>query len=111
MKENKYLTEQNIKIIYTRLKTETNTTLLPILGRNLEFGLGEICLFEKDNLFVFYIMNKTNKECIKLFDNINDAINFLVNVYDYYKFTDNLDEMKNIFYEVLNLDKEITKTR
>ena len=111
MKENKYLTEQNIKIIYTRLKTETNTNLLPILGRNLEFGLGEICLFEKDNLFVFYIMNKTNKECIKVFDNINDAINFLVNVYDYYKFTDNLDEMKNIFYEVLNLDKELTKTR
>lgn len=111
MKENKYLTEQNIKTIYERLKMETNITLLPILGRNLEFGLGEICFFEKNDIFVFYIMNKTNKECIKVFDNICDAINFLVNVYDYYKFIDNPESMKNIFYEVLNLDKELIKAR
>lgn len=111
MKENKYLNEQNVSEIYARLKNETNITELPILGRNLEFGLGEICLYEQNNLYIFYIMNKNNKECIKIFEDIKSAINFLVNVYDYYKFIDEPTKMKDIFYEVLNIDKELTKTR
>lgn len=111
MEKNKYLTHSSIMSIYTRLKNETDISELPILGKNIEFGLGEICLFETNNIFVFYIINQTNKEYIKIFDNIKDAVNYLVNVYDYYKFIDDPTKMKDIFYEELNINKTLTKKR
>jgi len=105
-KKEQYFTNENKNIIYKRLKEEANIIDLPFLGNKVEYGLGNICLEESDNVFKFYIIDRASKFEYEEFDNIKDAIERLVKSYEYYELVKDPDKMREIFYQTLGLEKE-----
>ena len=99
----KYFTEETISEIYRKLR-EIGIDELPVLGTAIEFGLGFICLEEDDGIFKFYIIDRASKFEVQKFDNIEDAINKLVLCYKNFELVDDADKMKEVFYQVLDLN-------
>lgn len=105
----KYFTNANNNIIYKRLKTETDLNELPYLGICVDFGMGDICLEESVNndteIFKFYIIDRFNKFEYQEFNNIEDAINKLVEYYAKYEMVSEPEKVRTIFIETLNLSQ------
>ena len=106
--ERKYFTDENNDIIYNRLKNELTIQYLPYLGPSINFGLGDICLEEDDNIFKFYIIDRASKFEYEEFNKVEDAIKKLTTYYKENKIVDSHDKMEEIFYQTLGLKgKEI----
>lgn len=105
--ERKYFTIQNNDIIYSKLK-KIGILHMPFLGPCVDYGDGNFCLeesFENNKeVFKVYNIDRQFKYNYEEFDNVEDAINKLVNFYVGYEI-DSSDEMIDIFYETLNLKK------
>ena len=106
-KKEQHFTDENKNIIYKRLKDEIDINELPILGNKVEFGRGNICLEESDNVFKFYIIDRARKFGYEEFDDIKDAIERLIKFYQEYEYIKNPDKMREIFYQTLGLEKEL----
>lgn len=104
--ERKYFTDENNDIIYNRLKNELTIQYLPYLGPSINFGLGDICLEEDDNIFKFYVIDRASKFEYEEFNKVEDAIKKLTTYYKENKIVDSPDKMKKIFYQTLGLKKE-----
>ena len=78
--ERKYFTDENNDIIYNRLKNELTIQYLPYLGPSINFGLGDICLEEDDNIFKFYVIDRASKFEYEEFNKVEDAIKKLATV-------------------------------
>ena len=108
--ERKYFTIANNNLIYKRLREETDINELPYLGVTVDFGLGNVCLEEnvKDghDIFKFYVIDRTTKFDYQEFNNIEDAIEKLINYYEENEMVSNPEAAKAIFKEVLNLTKD-----
>ncbi len=108
----KYFTYENRKRIEESLLHETDIACLPTLGHGVDFGIGEICLEEtKDNdgndRFELYFAVNYDKYQHKIFDNIADAINALVEYYKKWDMVDKPNKMKKIIYQELGLKMDI----
>ena len=104
--ERKYFTNENNDIIYNRLKNELTIQYLPYLGPSINFGLGDICLEEDDNIFKFYIIDRASKFEYEEFNKIEDAIKKLTTYYKENKIVDSHDKMEEIFYQTLGLKRK-----
>ena len=104
----KYFTFDNINIIYDKFREELDIYQLPHLGLPLDYGMGDICLEEDNNLFKFYIVNRSEKYNYEEFNNIEDGINKLVTYYDNYDLVDDSNKMERIMYQTLGLQKDKT---
>lgn len=104
--ERKYFTDENNDIIYNRLKNELTIQYLPYLGPSINFGLGDICLEEDDNIFKFYVIDRASKFEYEEFNTIEDAISKLITYYKENEIVDSPDKMKEIFYQTLVLKKQ-----
>ena len=102
----KYFTNENNDIIYKRLKKELTIQYLPYLGPSINFGLGDICLEEDDNIFKFYVIDRASKFEYEEFNKVDDAIKKLVSYYKENEIVDNPDKMEEIFYQTLCLKKQ-----
>ena len=83
--ESKYFTIENNIIIYRRLKNETDLEYLPYLGASIDYGEGDACIEEGINdgveIFKFYIIDRFNKFDYQEFNNLEEAINRLIEYY------------------------------
>ena len=104
--ERKYFTNENNDIIYNRLKNELTIQYLPYLGPSINFGLGDICLEEDDNIFKFYIIDRASKFEYEEFNKVEDAIKKLTTYYKENKIVDSHDKMEEIFYQTLGLKRK-----
>lgn len=104
--ERKYFTIKNNDIIYKRLKNELTIKYLPNLGPCTNFGMGDICLEEADDIFKFYIIDRASKFEYEEFNKIEDAIQKLITYYKEGEIVDNPDKMEKIFYQTLGLKKQ-----
>ena len=102
----KYFTNENNDIIYKRLKNELTIQYLPYLGPSINFGLGDICLEETDDIFKFYVIDRASKFEYEEFNTIEDAISKLITYYKENEIVDSPDKMKEIFYQTLVLKKQ-----
>ncbi|HIR58566.1 MAG TPA: hypothetical protein IAB38_00800 [Candidatus Onthousia excrementipullorum] len=98
--ERKYFTDENNDIIYNRLKNELTIQYLPYLGPSINFGLGDICLEEDDNIFKFYVIDRASKFEYEEFNKVDDAIKKLVSYYKENEIVDNPDKMEEIFIKL-----------
>ena len=101
----KYFTIENNDIIYRRLKKEVVIKNYPYLGPCVDFGLGDICIEESNDIFKFYIIDHSSKYEYKEFNKVEDAINHLLYYYKKYDMVNDLEKMEEIFYQTLNLKK------
>ena len=104
--ERKYFTDENNDIIYNRLKNELTIQYLPYLGPSINFGLGDICLEEDDNIFKFYVIDRASKFEYEEFNKVEDAIKKLTTYYKENKIVDSHDKMEEIFYQTLELKRK-----
>lgn len=104
--ERKYFTNENNDIIYNRLKNELTIQYLPYLGPSINFGLGDICLEEDDNIFKFYIIDRASKFEYEEFNKVEDAIKKLTTYYKENKIVDSHDKMEEISYQTLGLKRK-----
>ena len=102
----KYFTNENNDIIYNRLENELTIQYLPYLGPSINFGLGDICLEETDDIFKFYVIDRASKFEYEEFNTIEDAISKLITYYKENEIVDSPDKMKEIFYQTLVLKKQ-----
>ena len=102
----KYFTNENNDIIYKRLKKELTIQYLPYLGPSINFGLGDICLEETDDIFKFYVIDRASKFEYEEFNTIEDAISKLITYYKENEIVDSPDKMEEIFYQTLGLKKQ-----
>ena len=100
-----YFTIENNDIIYKRLKNELSIMCLPYLGTCMDFGMGDICLEESNDVFKFYIIDRTSRFEYEEFSKVEDAIKKLITYYEEYELVDNSLKMEEIFYETLRLEK------
>ena len=101
-----YFTKENVNKIYEKLKEIIDLPDLPTLGSSIGFGLGNVCLEETEQKYKFYIIDRHAKFEYEEFDNIEDAIQKLVAFYEENELTSNPLNMKEIFYQVLELHKK-----
>jgi hypothetical protein len=108
--EREYFTLENNDRIYKRLYDETDITYMPVLGPSVDFGSGDICLEESiisnKKIYLFYIINRSKKNNLEEFSNIEDAVNRLVAFYVEMHLTKDRNKLLNIFYEELNLKRQ-----
>ena len=104
--ENKYLTIENSFIIYDRLKNEVNIIpgKTPYLWGNILIGNNDICLSEKDGVFAVFIKNIKENNDIVYFTDIKSAVDYLLKYYEDNLLVDNIDVMRNIFYETYGIE-------
>ena len=79
---------------------------LPYLGTCIDFGMGDICLEESNDVFKFYIIDRTSRFEYEEFSKVEDAITKLITYYEEYELVDNSLKMEEIFYETLRLEKD-----
>ena len=108
--ERKYFTDKNNDIIYKRLENELTIQYLPYLGPSINFGLGDICLEEADDIFKFYVIDRASKFEYEEFNKVEDAIKKLTTYYKENKIVDSPDKMEEIFYQTLGLKRKETLT-
>jgi len=104
-----YFTLENNDIIYDRLKKEVDIQQLPYLGPCVDYGAGDICIEEGQDVFKFYVIDRAYKFDLEEYSNVKDVVDKLVSFYKENKIVDNPTKMKQIFYETLNLKKEKQK--
>lgn len=104
--ERKYFTIENNDKIYKRFRNELKITYLPYLGPCVDFGLGDICLEESDNVFKFYIIDRTDKMEYQEFKDLKDAIERLISFYKEWNYVDDSNKMRDILYQTLNLTRK-----
>src|SRR5699024_7589965 len=104
--ERKYFTNENNDIIYNRLTDELTIQYLLYLGQSINFEFGDIFLEEDDNMFKFYIIDKTSKFEYEEFNKIEDAIKKLTTYYKENKIVDSHDKMEEISYQTLGLKRK-----
>lgn len=109
--ERKYFTIENNDIIYKRLKSEVSISYLPRLGPCVDFGMGDICIEENNNKFIFYVIDRECKEEYEEFDRVEDAIQKMISFYKRCDFVDNSNIMEDIFYQTLGLTKNKSKIK
>lgn len=108
--QERYFTTENTNTIYKRLTEETEIYILPHLGEELNYGMGEVCLEEKmeDNkaTYKFYTVDRASKFGYQEFHQVEGAIKHLVSYYKKMEMVSDPDQMLNIFFETLNLNKK-----
>lgn len=108
--QERYFTTENIDTIYKRLKEETDIYILPYLGEEMNYGMGEVCLEEKieDNntAYKFYTVDRASKFDYQEFHQVEGAIKHLVSYYEKMQMVSDSDQMLNIFFETLHLNKK-----
>ena len=107
----KYFTDEVNNEIYNRLHNELIIEYLPFLGRGIDYGMGDICLEEDNDIFKFYIIDHMNKFDYEEIENIYSAIDKLINYYEENELVNDSYKMKEIIYQTLNLEIDNTLQR
>ena len=101
--ERKYFTPEVVEKILKRFENELSISLWSIhLGQGIDYGDG-ICLDEYKDSFKVYSISLMIKINAEEFDNIEDAIQYLITLCVEEALVDNPHKMKVILYQELGL--------
>ncbi len=112
-----YFTKENVNKIYTRLREETDIFMqhYPVLGVDAIYGIGNLCLSEKEKdgkrTYEFFIIDRATKFDYAEFDDIKNAINHLATFLEEIESKEDCEKMRNIIYETLKLEKNKVYTK
>lgn len=104
-----YFTINNISSAYELLEKMVPMSYIPIFSSGMiEYGAGRICIIEKDDVYLFYIIDRMHMFDYKEFDNINDILDYLV---DFYVRNDVIEEDNNLKNELFDCFGLITSKK
>lgn len=108
--ELKYFNPENNDKILQELAKVIPAGDLPILGIKVYFGLGDFCLEEatqdsENPLFKVYTIDRRVQYDYSEHTNVKDAIERLAQLYVKYNFISNIEEMTDVFFNVLDIEK------
>lgn len=99
-----YFNEINRLNFYKILLTNITFKYLPsIKDHMIEYGCGNICIIEENNILKFYVIDRASIFDYKEFNNIKDLIDHLLVFYLINGIIDDDKELKELLYNYFNL--------
>lgn len=99
-----YFTISNISSAYEMMEKIVPMPYIPIFSNEMiEYGVGRFCVIERDNFYVFYIIDRMYMFDYKEFNNINDVLDYLVEFYVGNEIIEEDINLKDKLYECFGL--------